>query len=175
VLSADQLALRREALRGSADLAALVERLAQRVEPLADSRARAPLAGDEAPAPAAEYATLRDFASLDGWLERASATGVLALDCTTTSQNVARAELVGLSLATGEGEACYVPLAHKDDFGTLAAGQAPREEALARLRPALEDPAVLKAFKADGFAPITDADYDVVRDLQAKLGLGGAS
>jgi phosphonate transport system substrate-binding protein len=39
----------------------------------------------------------------------------------------------------------------------------------------LKDPAVLKPFKADGFAPITDADYDVVRDLQAKLGLGGAS
>jgi hypothetical protein len=34
VLSADQLALRREALGGSADLAALVERLAQRVEPV---------------------------------------------------------------------------------------------------------------------------------------------
>lgn len=39
----------------------------------------------------------------------------------------------------------------------------------------LNDKAVLKPFKADGFAPITDADYDVVRDLQAKLGLGGAS
>jgi len=39
----------------------------------------------------------------------------------------------------------------------------------------LKDEAVLKAFKADGFAPISDADYDVVRDLQAKLGLGGAS
>ena len=34
MLSADQLALRREALGGSADLAALVERLAQRVEPV---------------------------------------------------------------------------------------------------------------------------------------------
>jgi phosphonate transport system substrate-binding protein len=39
----------------------------------------------------------------------------------------------------------------------------------------LKDPKVLKAFKADGFAPIKDSDYDVVRDLQAKLGLGGAS
>lgn len=39
----------------------------------------------------------------------------------------------------------------------------------------LKDKAVLKPFKADGFAPITDADYDVVRDLQAKLGLGSAS
>ena len=35
----------------------------------------------------------------------------------------------------------------------------------------MKDKAVLKAFKADGFAPVTDADYDVVRDLQAKLGL----
>jgi phosphonate transport system substrate-binding protein len=39
----------------------------------------------------------------------------------------------------------------------------------------LKDPKVLKPFKAEGFAPIEDSDYDVVRDLQAKLGLGGAS
>ena len=35
----------------------------------------------------------------------------------------------------------------------------------------MKDETVLKAFKAGGFAPVTDADYDVVRDLQAKLGL----
>lgn len=35
----------------------------------------------------------------------------------------------------------------------------------------MKDENVLKAFKADGFAPVNDADYDVVRDLQAKLGL----
>ncbi len=35
----------------------------------------------------------------------------------------------------------------------------------------MKDKEVLKAFKADGFAPVSDADYDVVRDLQAKLGL----
>ena len=35
----------------------------------------------------------------------------------------------------------------------------------------MKDKDVLKAFKADGFAPVSDADYDVVRDLQAKLGL----
>jgi DNA polymerase-1 len=91
-----------------------------------------------------EYATLRDLATLEAWLDRASAKGILALDCTTTSANLARAELVGLSLAIDDGEACYVPLAHRDDFGTLAAGQPPREEALERLRPVFEDPAVLK-------------------------------
>lgn len=39
----------------------------------------------------------------------------------------------------------------------------------------LDDPAVLKPFKADGFAPMADSDYDVVRDLQQKLGLGAGS
>jgi len=35
----------------------------------------------------------------------------------------------------------------------------------------LDDPVVLKAFKADGFGPITDKDYDVVRDLGRLLHL----
>lgn len=35
----------------------------------------------------------------------------------------------------------------------------------------LKDPAVLKPFKADGFAPIADGDYDVVRELATLLGL----
>jgi DNA polymerase I len=118
--------------------------LAQRVEPLAERYAKAPAPERDAAAPAAEYATVRDFAVLDAWLDRAIARGILTLDCTTTSANLARAELVGLSLAVGEGEACYVPLAHRDDFGTLAAGQLPRGEVLERLRPVLEDPAVLK-------------------------------
>ena len=39
----------------------------------------------------------------------------------------------------------------------------------------LKDPSILKPFKAEGFAPIADADYDVVRDLQKSLGLGAGS
>ncbi|MEQ8227447.1 MAG: phosphate/phosphite/phosphonate ABC transporter substrate-binding protein [Rhodospirillales bacterium] len=35
----------------------------------------------------------------------------------------------------------------------------------------LSDQSVLKPFKAEGFAPITDKDYDVVRNLQKELGL----
>ncbi|HEV7370210.1 phosphate/phosphite/phosphonate ABC transporter substrate-binding protein [Arenibaculum sp.] len=35
----------------------------------------------------------------------------------------------------------------------------------------LDDAAVLKAFKADGFLPITDADYDVLRDTARLLEL----
>jgi phosphonate transport system substrate-binding protein len=39
----------------------------------------------------------------------------------------------------------------------------------------LKDPAVLKNFKADGFAPVTDKDYDVVRDLGKVLNLNFAA
>ena len=35
----------------------------------------------------------------------------------------------------------------------------------------LHYPAVLKPFKAASFAPVTDADYDVVRQLSTQLGL----
>ena len=35
----------------------------------------------------------------------------------------------------------------------------------------LDDPEVLKAFKADGFGPISDRDYDVVRNLGTLLNL----
>lgn len=35
----------------------------------------------------------------------------------------------------------------------------------------LKDKAVLKTFKAEGFAPITDSDYDVIRDLAKVLKL----
>ena len=35
----------------------------------------------------------------------------------------------------------------------------------------IKDPEVLKAFKADGFGPVSDKDYDVVRDLGSLLKL----
>jgi DNA polymerase-1 len=117
--------------------------LVQRLEPLAETQPAA-AASPEAPPPSVSYATIGDRAGLEEWLERASATGMLALSLQTTSASIMRAELVGAALATDEGEAAYVPLAHKDDFGTRAAGQLPREEVLARLRPVLEDPAILK-------------------------------
>jgi DNA polymerase I len=137
---------------GALDYAGLLEfarkhgfrSLAQRLEPLVDSTLTMPAPGEQEPARAADYATVNDFAGLASWLDRARAQGILALDCTTTSANLARAELVGISLAVEEGEAGYLPLAHRDDFGTLAANQLPRGAVLERLRPVLADPAVLK-------------------------------
>jgi len=35
----------------------------------------------------------------------------------------------------------------------------------------LKDPAILKNFKAEGFAAVTDKDYDVIREMARLLGL----
>ena len=60
----------------------------------------------------------------------------MAFDTETDSLDYMNAHLVGLSLAVADGEACYVPLAH--DYPG-APDQLSLDEALAKLRPWLED------------------------------------
>lgn len=90
------------------------------------------------------YELVRSLDRLDDWILRAREQGFVAVDTETTAIDPARADLVGLSLALAPGTACYVPLAHVDADGALVAGQIPCEQALAALKPLLEDPAVLK-------------------------------
>jgi DNA polymerase-1 len=91
-----------------------------------------------------EVVTLRDGDALAAFLAEADRAGVLAVDVETTDLNVAAAELVGVSLAFEPGTGAYLPLQHKDEFGALVADQMDLEEALAALRPALADRAILK-------------------------------
>jgi DNA polymerase I len=118
--------------------------LAQRIEQQAQELKAKPLPGRPADVIEARHVTITELAALDGILERARAFGVLAIDCETTSLAVARAELVGIALAVEEGEGFYLPLAHRDEFGQPVPGQLPMSDVLARLRPVLEDPTVLK-------------------------------
>ena len=97
------------------------------------------------------YEKVSDAAALDAWISRAYARGWVAVDTETTGLNEMTVDLVGVSLSVEAGEACYIPLTHKstaqDDLfgaGDLAEGQMGLEEALARLKPLLEDPAVIK-------------------------------
>ena len=105
--------------------------------------------GERAPAAPAEsaYSLVQTSAALETWIARANAAGTVAFDTETTSLDAERADLVGFSLSVRPGEACYVPLAHRAP--DLLAGadrieQIPLAEALAMLKPLLEDPAVLK-------------------------------
>ncbi|TWA75657.1 DNA polymerase I [Azospirillum brasilense] len=100
------------------------------------------------------YALVQDLDALAVWLERARTTGVLAVDTETNSLTPATATLVGISLATEPGLACYIPLAHQApnaaasgelSFETPEAPkQIPAEDALKALKEVLEDPAILK-------------------------------
>ncbi|WP_374311689.1 DNA polymerase I [Dongia sp.] len=96
------------------------------------------------------YELVQEVAALEKWVATAHKVGSVAFDIETTSLNVNEAKLVGVSLATEAGHACYVPLGHVGRTGDLLGGgaEAPKQIVLARaldiLKPLLEDPAVLK-------------------------------
>ncbi len=98
---------------------------------------------------ASVYECVRDEASLNVWVTRIREAGTVAIDTETTSLDPMSAELVGISLATEPGTACYIPLTHKDGQGDLlgggiAANQLETSRAIEILRPVLEDFSILK-------------------------------
>jgi DNA polymerase-1 len=107
-------------------------------------------------APFGPYETVTTPDRLDAWITEAREAGVIALDTETDSIEALRARIVGISLATAPGRACYIPLAHvapgngKGSTPDMLAEAAPPPEqiapdiAFAALKPLLEDPLVLK-------------------------------
>ena len=101
----------------------------------------------------ARYEVVRTLDRLDAWISRAKELGLVALDIAATSLDPMQAVLCGFSLALNPNEACYVPLAHrrggdggKDGLfsGGIAPDQIDEQQALAALKPLMEDASVLK-------------------------------
>ena len=120
----------------------------------------------------ADYELIQDEKLLDEWIAEATRAGAVAFDCETDGLDSNNAGLVGVSLALLEGpwgdvnstrrRAAYLPLMHRvpgaavqgaldllgdggdKDAGKLLDGQIPLKTAIAKLKPLLEDPAVLK-------------------------------
>ena len=105
------------------------------------------------------YELITESAALHAFLDIARQQGFLAVDTETTGLNAAAADLVGVAMAVAPGHACYVPLRHGaaavtasgqgglDFDGQESASptpQIPFDDAMALLRPVLEDPAILK-------------------------------
>ena len=100
-----------------------------------------------APPGTAGYRCVQTLDELGTWIAEATYQGIVAVDTETTSLDALQADLVGVSLATAAGRACYIPLGHQaagDQEGSSAPEQIPFDAALALLKPLLEDPAVLK-------------------------------
>ncbi|MFO1107496.1 MAG: DNA polymerase I [Amaricoccus sp.] len=93
---------------------------------------------------------LRDAAALAAFLDRARDRGAIAVDLRADGPDEMLADLVGVALAVGPGEAAYLPLNHRGGDGDLfagasrAEGQMAPDDALDLLRPLLQDPSVLK-------------------------------
>ncbi len=105
------------------------------------------------PAVAQHYMLIQDAADLREWLAPVAEQGYLALDTETTSLTPSTTTLVGISLARAPGQACYIPLNHRDpqagdgdsfDFGGARPKQMALADAVAILAPVFADPALLK-------------------------------
>lgn len=91
------------------------------------------------------YECVQTAEALAKWVERGFATRLIAVDTETTALDAMRADLAGISLSLGAGDACYIPLAHGgSDMFAQVPQQVPMDQALAMLKPLLESDAVLK-------------------------------
>ncbi|MEP5936989.1 MAG: DNA polymerase I [Erythrobacter sp.] len=91
------------------------------------------------------YETVQTSEQLAKWIERAQAARILAVDSETSALDAMQADLVGVSLALGPNDACYIPLAHGGtDMFDEKPEQVDRDAAVAALKPLLEDDSVLK-------------------------------
>jgi len=105
----------------------------------------APSPPDMPPIDTANYECVTTLDALDAWIAKARDAGHVAFDTETDSLEAVTATLVGFSMATAPGAACYVPLQHGgSDMFAEKPQQIPIEEALARIKDLLEDDSILK-------------------------------
>jgi DNA polymerase-1 len=111
-----------------------------------------------------KYETVTDEASLERWIAEATSQGYLAIDTETDCIDCVIARLAGISLATAPNRACYIPVGHSGaDLYSDAPDQLPMALVLEKIKPLLEDPAVLKIghnLKYD-WVMLDKADIDV--------------
>jgi DNA polymerase I len=133
---------------GFKSLLARLDRVSGAADTAATDPAATPTQAEVRPEPKIDrslYETVTTEAALDRWIAVARARGHVALDTETDGRDCITAKLVGISLAVECNMACYIPLEHGgDDMFAERPEQLPAALVLARLKPLLEDPAILK-------------------------------
>ena len=59
------------------------------------------------------YHLISNEEEIDNWIKEAESSGEIAVDTETDSLDPHQANLVGISLSTKIGKACYIPIGHK--------------------------------------------------------------
>ena len=85
-----------------------------------------------------KYHLITDPKEIDNWIKEAEEMGEVAVDTETSSLDPHQADLIGVSLSSKIGKACYIPIGH-DSNKCLK-----KEIVLNKLKPLLEDPSVKK-------------------------------
>jgi len=84
------------------------------------------------------YHLITNVKQIDEWIKEAEETGEVAVDTETSSLDPHQANLVGISLCSKIGKACYIPIGHK--FSQCIN----KEDVIKKLKPLLEDPSIKK-------------------------------
>ena len=84
------------------------------------------------------YYLISEIEEIDKWIKEAEESGEIAIDTETNSLDPHQADLVGISLSTKIGKACYIPIGHKSKKCI------DKELVLKKLKPLLEDRSIKK-------------------------------
>ena len=84
------------------------------------------------------YSLISEIDELDDWIKEAEEVGELAIDTETTSVDPHQASLVGISISSKVGKACYIPVGHKSKKNL------DKKSVISKLKPLLEDPSIKK-------------------------------
>ena len=84
------------------------------------------------------YFLISEINELDNWIKEAEEVGEVAIDTETSSIDPHQANLVGISLSSKIGKACYIPVGHKSNKNL------DKKSVLDKLKPLLEDPSIKK-------------------------------
>jgi len=85
-----------------------------------------------------EYHLITDPKEIDDWIKEAEEVGEVAVDTETSSLDPHQADLIGVSLCSRIGKACYIPIGHKSKKSIN------KDIVIKKLKPLLEDPSIKK-------------------------------
>ena len=84
------------------------------------------------------YYLITDPNEIDNWVKEAEETGEVAVDTETSSLDPHQANLIGISLSSKIGKACYIPIGHNSNKCIS------KDIVIKKLKPLLEDPSIKK-------------------------------
>ncbi|MDC0945501.1 DNA polymerase I [Candidatus Pelagibacter sp.] len=85
-----------------------------------------------------EYYLITDPKEIDKWIKEAEEAGEVAVDTETSSLDPHQADLIGVSLSSKIGKACYIPIGHNSQKCIS------KDIVLKKIKPLLEDPSIKK-------------------------------